>query len=299
MHRSALSYNKRKILFMKIRQKNKISLLFATLALALLATLSQVLAFFFAYDQTDGNYFRVGSVLPKLAVISAIGAMILGSALVLLTERCEKKITLALNNRLASCAQALGFLLGGFCLLISGGGRFTILCACMLQLSAIYPMFVRTFGKLHSDAVALYGFLPVLATVALAGIYYFDTTLEMNAPIKLYVMIGVLFMMIYQLGELRCLLDRPMPRTFLVCSFCAFGIGSAAGLPILLAALFGRFGRGYTPKGAQLLKAVIANPEYVAGAILIFGVGICALLRALTVLDAEGHLESNASKEEP
>ncbi len=284
---------------MKIKQSAKTPLLLATLVFALLAILLQTLAFVFAYDQTASNYFRFGAVLPILAILSAIIAMVLGSALALLTERKKKKSFLPLTNRFASAAQALGFLLSGFFLLVSGGGKFTILCACMLQLSAIYPMFVRTFGKIHSDAVAMFGFLPLLSTAALAGLYYFDNTLEMNAPLKLLVMIGVLLVMIYHLGEIRCLLDRPMPNAFLIYSFCAFGISSVAGLPVLLAALFGRFGRGYTPRNAQLLDRVLANPEYIAGAILIFGVGICALLRALTVLDAEGHLDSDTKKEEP
>ncbi len=296
--RSEPPYNKRKILFMKIKQNTKAHLLLATVALALSAILFQTLSFIVSYDQISSNYFRVGAVLPTIAILSATLSMILGSALALLTERKKKKASIALSNRFASVAQALGFLLSGFFLILSGGGRFVTLCACMLQLSAIYPMFVRTFGKVHSDAVAIFGFLPVLSTAALAGLYYFDNTLEMNAPVKLLVMLGVLLVMIYHLGEIRCLLDRPMPNIFLVVSFCSFGFSSAAGLPVLLSALFGRFTRDYTPRNAQLLARVLAHPTYIAGAILIFGVGICALLRALTLLDAEGHLDSDNKKEE-
>jgi hypothetical protein len=283
---------------MKIKQTAKAPLLLATIACALPAILLQTVAFVVSYDQTSSNYFRVGSVLPTLAILSAILSMILGSALALLTERKMKKASTPMNNRFASAAQALGFLLSGIFLLLSGGGKFTVLCACMLQLSAIYPMFVRSFGRTHSDAVAILGCLPVLSSAVLAGLYYFDNTLEMNAPLKLLVMIGVLLVMIYHLGELRCLLGRPMPNIFLVVSFCSFGLSSVAGLPVLLAALFGRFAIDYTPRNAQLLARVLAHPTYIAGAILIFGVGICAFLRALTLLDAEGHLDSDTEKEE-
>lgn len=256
----------------------RISLLFSAMATSL-----QVLAYLLSYEGPKANYFIPNALFPFLATVSMLAAICFG----VFASFALKKGTVNptdLPCKAASAPAAIGFAAGAAVLQLSANTPATRAAAALLLVSAAYHIATLTIPQKRSALTALIGFAPIVVCVLISGIYYFDNTMEMNAPVKVSVMMGLLCTTVYHTGELRILLGRSMPRTFVILSTLTVAVGSLSALPLPIAFLTGHFDRAYTATSLPLLASTLEYPIYLAGAIVLLGTTLCAALRCLSLI---------------
>ena len=241
-------------------------------------TLLQTLAFLLNYDAPAANYFSVGAVLPTIANVFTVLVVLAGGLLALLSPK--DRLTLrALPARAACIPAALGFFASAVILALSAASAMSRIAIPLLLLAGIYELLAGYLSEPNRVYAALAGFAAVLGCILLDALYYFDSSLEMNAPVKVTVIIGVLCAMLFCTGEIRVLLGKPAPRLYLMLCFWLLGMGGLVALPIPVAALAGVFNRSTSPSGAPLLAQRMYHPEYLAGALIVLGTAVSAGIR--------------------
>lgn len=257
---------------------------------ALLSAILMAVAYLTQYDAPDANYFRRSAALPIVAsVLSALSALA-GTVLAIRIPRGRPK-TDALPAPLASLASAAGLLLCAVILLIgtvrsgaTGGARIVrILTLILLLLSAAYTLVVALCDlsqERNRNTAILLGLSTVFALILLNGIHYFDASLEMNAPLKVSVMLGLLFGMVTFTGEIRYLLGTAMPRFYLVLCFWTAAAGALSAIAVPVAYFAG----------------ILDQTDYLASAVAVLGFSVCTALRASTLLRTAPAAEEEASE---
>jgi hypothetical protein len=131
----------------------------------------------------------------------------------------------------------------------------------------------------------LIGFSAVIVCILFNGYFYFDSTLEMNAPLKVTVQLGFLAAMIYFISEIRALLGITLPRVYLLANACTVGFGALSSIPVTLAYLLQVFKPQASPFTASLTAQLFDHPEYLAGSVVLFGICISAAWRLFQALN--------------
>ncbi|MBE6629014.1 MAG: hypothetical protein E7629_08820 [Ruminococcaceae bacterium] len=255
-----------------------------------LTAILQALAYALSYEGPNVNYFIPNALFPFLATILMFVAIGFG-ALAAFTVSPKAQALKALPCKAASIPAAVGFVAGAAILLLSNNTTPARIAVALLLVSAAYHVAVLAVPERHAAWVALIGFAPIIACVLISGIYYFDNTLEMNAPVKVSVMMGLLCATVYYTGELRILLEKPMPKTFVILSSLTVAVCSLSALPLPIGFLTGHFDRVGTLTSLPPLASTHEYPIYLAGATILLGTAVCAALRCLYLL-------SKASSEE-
>jgi len=241
--------------------------------LAVLAALLSRLAASLEYDASE-NYFIQDSPLFLSACISAALSFLCGVAAVFLMPR-ESLQASPFSQKSVVAPAAVGFAvalgaiatvqipetLSPFLLVL------TVIClAASVGYSILSGISSQTANR--PTTVAGFGLTAVLSCLFLNVYYYFDMTLEMNAPMKLFVQLGLLAAMVYYTGELRYLLKKPMPRVFLLTAVAVLSAGSLCAFSVPIVFFLGRLPRF----------------EYLAGAIAVLTIQATVILRTLPLI---------------
>ena len=270
---------------MKIDFKSPRLYLFSSMITAIPAILFQSLAYLKAYNHSEANYFFANSSLPTLATIFSILSCLLAVATIFLWKNNPIEIR-PQKGSLASFPAALGFLVGGVLMLLSNTTKLTYALPVLCFLAAIYNIAIIFANDQSKTAIALIGFSAVIACILFSGYYYFDTTLEMNAPLKVTTQVAFLSVMVYFISEIRSLLDIELPRIYLLTSALVVGIGALAAIPVPLAYLLGVFKPQTTELATSLTAQIFDHPEYFAGSVIVLGVSITAASKLFNALTA-------------
>ena len=225
------------------------------------ATLLSTIAIAFSYDKST-NYFTTNSILFPLATAVAILTFALAIAAALMTPK-ENLVAISPfgSNLLTALPAALGFGIGAiFSILEFVKSNFALLLVTtvFLLLSATYVLLSET-----ERVSTFWGFAPPIACALMVGVLYFDTSLEMNAPLKVAVQTALLPLMLYFTAELRYLLKREIPRLFLALALVSVSLASLCVLAVPTACLMG----------------VLENTNCLAGSIIVAGTNITILLK--------------------
>ena len=210
------------------KQKISFALGLGADVLILAAAALQTAAILTAFDRGT-NYFSSSSPLPLAAALCALIGGALGVCASFLADKQLLRSS-PFGASFSSLPAAVGFLLCGVCVLFSAAGSpLGLLSGIFLLLSALYSLATAFFAhdEVQKRNIAPLGAAPVLACALLNAYFYFDVTVEMNAPVKVTVQTALLFAMLYYTGELRFLLGRAMPRLYLS---LAFGTLASAAL---------------------------------------------------------------------
>ncbi len=254
-------------------------------ALTGLAALAAVLAVLLDFE-VQTNYFSSGAVLPRVAAKLMLAAIAVGVSRSLLVKKGH------IGERPFQPSKALSpafycFLIGALLLLLQGISATTVLMALCLVLSAAYIFFTESsLVKKDAGTTVFYGFAAVLAPICFCALFYFDASVEINAPMKVASTLALLCSMLYFTGELRFLLGRPLKKLFLVMAHAA----TAVSIPVSLA-VFTAFWMGvaYSVANATTLSFVTLlqgqRIEYLSAAVVLLGAGLRARAKA-------GHLLS-------
>lgn len=260
-------------------EKQKLSsiLKIVSLASASLAAVLQTVAMLVSYD-ARANYFLVWAPLPYIAVALTILAAVSGLLFAILGQK-PKNTSPFSKGILPSIPAALGMLVCTCLIFIFADGTLATVTAICLILAALYSVLCGTaVQKNHPSILCLLGFATVLAGALMNVLYYFDPTLEMNAPIKITVQTALLFAMIYYTAELRYLLEREKPRVYLALSLMTIAASALPAVSIPVAYTCG----------------IITRVDCLAGAILTLGIAITVALRLYTIFTAKADTDAEA-----
>jgi hypothetical protein len=239
----------------------------ATLVFLVTVTVIQTIAMFVSYDRGT-NYFVEDAQLPTIAAILVfIGFFFAIAAACVIPKKNLKGSPFGLNLACALPAT-IGFLISAvFHLMefVETRSTLKLITAIFLTLAALYNFLTETnYGHTHAQTIALLGFMPTTACAFLIGSFYFDPSMEMNAPLKVFIQCALLVAMLYYTTELRYLIKRAIPRLYYALALCAMVAASLCMLSIPLATLFG----------------VLRHPDYLTGSLTVLGIAITIALRA-------------------
>ena len=225
------------------------------------AALLSPFAVAFLYDE-NANYFVPGSKIFPIAVICAILAFAAAILLAIVIPKEETVSKSPFGSRLVfALPAALGFGAGAILLVIEFAKSQKILfliATLFLLLSAAHVLLSET------DRVNTFlGFAPPIACALMVGVLYFDTSLEMNAPLKVVTQCALLPLMLYFTAELRYLLGREIPRLYL-----ALALGSIAASSLCVHAV-----------PVACFAGFLNNTNCLAAALTVAGANVTILLR--------------------
>jgi len=233
--------------------------IFAVLALA--ACLLQTIAVLTAYN-ADANYFDKSSPLPIFALFCAVIAAVIATIAALRTDPAPAAATPFWRSAIPS-PTGIGFLVTAIAIALSKHTMTNTwtrpLAALFLLVAAVYSVFVQIerFRKSRTPAV-LSGFGAILACILINAYYYFDVSVEMNAPLKTSAQTAILFLLLYLTAELRYLFGDPQQRVYLILSSWTVAFGALIAIPLPIAYLTGRFDRpDYAASGVLALCAIV------------------------------------------
>lgn len=249
------------------------------IAAAVAAGAVQTWAMLTAYG-ADKNYFVTGTPLPTVAAILALLAGALGILSAALTDKTRLSSPV-IDSVLPSIPAACGLAYGAFLLLTGSSLPLRIPTALTMLGAALYALLLTAGNaRRFPRALACLGFLAVAACAMINVYCYFDSTLEMNAPVKVTVQTGLLFAMLYYTAELRFLLGREKPRLYVALSLC-----SVAALSLPAVSIYAAHNGG-----------ILSRTDYFAFGIVSLGVLASILLRVLCYTGALGREETEVTE---
>ena len=255
----------------------RLFLLLCILVPAFLAAVLMTVAFFTQFDAPDANYFRRGAVLPVAAGIFAVLAALIGTVIAI---QYPKRSLPADNLPIPGAAlpEAIGFLSCAAFLTISivqNGFELLRLIPLILSLIAMVYALLLTFGDISRDRIrnlaAPLGFVPIFTLIFLYANHYFDRAVEMNAPEKTLLMLGLMTATVTFTGELRYLIGSANPRVYLMLLSWTVAAGALC-IPALPAAHFFR---------------ILTGTDYVASSFAVLGCFLTSCLRLFALLYEE------------
>ncbi|MBQ8310209.1 MAG: hypothetical protein IJX80_04250 [Clostridia bacterium] len=245
----------------------KYAFLASTAASAILQTVAMLLS----YDP-NANYFLMNAPLPYVATAFAVLGAICGVLFSVYHTPAAEDASPFSGSLLPSLPAALGMLACAALMLLSDGGMLATITALLLFPAALYTLLCGTAAQVkQAPVLALLGFTAVIACALMNAHYYFDASLEMNAPIKVTIQTSLLFAMLSYTAELRYLLDRKKPRLFLALSMMTVGVSALPAVSIPIAFCCG----------------IISRLDCLAGALLTLGIAITTLLRVCHLLSEQ------------
>lgn len=247
---------------------------FGTILFACLAAIFFSVAFLRSYDESVANYFARGSLMPVLALVFAGLAFAVG-----IVSACLRDLPSVPSAPLWSFAPAfVAFILAAIVFFPTQTvGGILLLTGTVFALLMMIP-----FCRLKVDLPVIAGFFALAGMIDLIATYYFDMTLEMNAPLKISVQMGLLCAMLYLTVEFRSLLGRTVPRLFLILTALFLAVGSLPAFSVILAFLSGK--TNYR--------------SYVAGGILTLGLFLTACIRLIQLMFSEKETNGPTESEE-
>lgn len=239
---------------------------------ALLYTMTVLLA----YDKGT-NYLRAGFdfsliLLTILTVLIAIASVFMG-------DKPSDASSPFGTNLFFALPAALGFGVGAIFMVIAFAKNQSIwflVATILLLLSAAHVLLSET-----DRAIPLLGFAPPIACALLVGILYFDTSIEMNAPLKVVAQCALLPLMLYFTAELRYLIDRAISRLYLALALVSIAASSLCVFSIPVASLAG----------------FLNNSNCLAAALVVLGVNVTILLKLKRFLTPIPSPDENDTKE--
>ncbi|HBF14464.1 MAG TPA: hypothetical protein DDW30_02030 [Clostridiales bacterium] len=124
------------------------------------------------------------------------------------------------------------------------------------------------FTEALRDLTVLLGITPVFGLVFLCAIHYFDKTVEMNAPVKVLTLLGLLTALVTVTSGIRYLLGTTLPRVFLMLSAWTVAAGSLSifAVPVLF------------------LKGAFTKTAYLASFFIILGCTVASSIRIVFLI---------------
>lgn len=247
----------------------KLSRIFLLLALpySAVAMILMTVAYLVAYRPDVSNYFTNGSPLPIQATVFACLAVVFGVVGAILSKRLGTPFAKPSAPSFAVLPAALGSLVTAVLLFIAKEP----LPAVLFLLTAVYfALSASSLAKRYASAILWVGFASVAATVVLNAAYYFDMAVEMNAPVKILLQMGLLAAMLYCCIEMRI----------------SAGLTNGSFTPILTVLAVALCGLSSVPIAVLQFVGELPALAYFAASPVLFGICVTASLRLCQLIAA-------------
>ena len=237
-----------------------------------------VVAFLREFGTDSDSYFARGAIFPALAVSLLLISLVFAA---ISAFRAQSTAPGAFSY--AAFPAFFGCILTAIALV-----RSSLVASPLFFFAALFFAIPVLMKKRSRPLLLLlnpfFGFAAIAAMIYLCVVYYFDMTVEMNAPLKTLLHMGLLFCILYVTAEIRCFLGKGMPRLFRLLSAAATGVGLFTSLPLLIAFLGNTFSR-------------TQYPAYFAGVFAVLGISLTALFRLIGSLIQRPATENEATAE--
>lgn len=236
-----------------------------------LAAILQTLAVLISYDPT-ANYFERGAILPTLAVCLAIAGIVCGTIAARMTNT-ETLNDSPFSKQIAIPYAAIGFLLTAIVLPLNASAErmtLTLVTSVFLVLAAFFHILscFPSIREKYATVICFLGFAAIVGCILSMGYFYFDVSVEMNAPLKVAVQMGLITAMLGYVGELRYLLGQPMPRTYLTVLSWSISVGALSAIAVPIA----------------MIAKKLPRVDYAVGGLLVLCIATTQILRMRTLL---------------
>lgn len=236
-----------------------------------LAAILQTLAVLISYDPT-ANYFERGAILPTLAVCLAIAGIVCGTIAARMTNT-ETLNDSPFSKQIAIPYAAIGFLLTAIVLPLNAPTErmpLTLVTSVFLVLAAFFHILscIPSIREKHTSVICFLGFAAIIGCILSMAYFYFDVSVEMNAPLKVAVQMGLITAMLGYVGELRYLLGQPMPRTYLTVLSWSISVGALSTIAVPIA----------------MIAKKLPRVDYAVGGLLVLCIATTQILRMRTLL---------------
>ena len=158
-----------------------------------------------AYSPNTSNYFESTSPLPGLSVLFACLAVVAAIAAAIVSRLRNEPFSTPATPSFALLPAAIGSFASAVLLLGAGKALSGIL---FLVEAIFFILLICPFVKKYAVYLIWAGFVSIAAQIVLISTYYFDMTLEMNAPVKVLLQMGLLAAMLDCTVEIRVLIGR-------------------------------------------------------------------------------------------
>ena len=254
--------------------------LYAIFPCALIAMILQSIAFLTKMD-AGTNYFARGAALPVLAVCFACCAVALGIAEAFL-KRGKTGSTPGYKPQFPSLV-CLPAAIGALGTAINGIICRNVWIAVLFLCDAVFWALCATrLVRKYAGLIAWVGFAAIAAPLYLLTTYYFDITVEMNAPVKVLLQFGMLAAMLWTTAEIRRLIDWVHTILYPILASLMIAIGALASVPIQVASH----------------ADAIPGQTYLAAVPVLFGMMLTAVFHLIPVIHNEFPAPESGESEE-
>ena len=238
-----------------------------TVAVALLVAVVRCLNLFFFFD-SDIGYYQSNAVLPVVEVVLLILAGILLAVVSFRwlrhTPAEYASATPASVKGIATLSAALSVLTVVQLASVEVGSSFPHFLMVLSVASAAYFL-LNAWGGASVLPRFLTGLGGILALVVSLALSYFDITVQMNAPDKIFFQLACLSFMLFTTEELRFTVGAPRKGLYFFSVGCAVLFGTMSMLPSLIGIIAGVL---EAPSWAPCYGLLIANLIYAVARML-------------------------------
>ena len=229
------------------KQKNKILILSAILAvpvLSLAAVIIRALALFTDFNGQD--YFLMNTSLPSAYLILSLATCLVLLLFTILSRKCMKLSESGERTELptlfASAFLSVTLVATAVVSVLAAVASrdplitfFHVLIVILALLTVGYLVyFLRGIGPSHSFFRTYLSLSPVLLTLSVAILLYFDHSVQINAPAKLLALAAFLVLALAFLVECRYYFAAPKPAMRYLTLGVGFYLAISASLPNLI-----------------------------------------------------------------
>lgn len=143
-----------------------------------------------------------------------------------------------------------------------------MIALCAVGLLTVFSFLLFLLDGKNRQLTAAIAFFPVIWAMIGVAQTYTDPFVTMNSPIKLSVQFGLIGFMLSLTGEIRYLLDRAMPRTYLGLHSLSMFLCLSASVPYLV---------GWS-------KGILSHDVYPLYALFLLAYGLFSLIRLCQLL---------------
>lgn len=251
---------------MKIKRLIKIYSLLALTA-AIIITLLRSLSLLNSYDIATG-YFNASPIFLATKIITVATALGCAAPLFLIPKNAiSAKLTPSSRPmRFASCYSAIITLLATVATLpFYSSGKLAVLTIVSLGLSALFFVFFAIGRRNHEICKAFFAISVIACCVFILASLYFNLSIAMNSPHKIYGSFALMSAMFLMLFEIRIYLKKPMPRLHLAFSALTFVLGFSLSASSII------------------FRLISHSSEFVASPILLGNIGYVLFIAAMSL----------------
>ena len=270
----------------KLSGNLRIILLSVIILTAICVTLLTV-SLFVSYDQAI-NYFNrslIYSISKALVAITVIGTVVFTFMLPKNELSGASPTTLPISivsslPAIALCAFSVSVFSGAL-KIVGNSNLFSIVCAVFAAISSVYFIFNCIFADGKNSVKVYLGYFVPLTSIMLIAITYFDMSVSMNAPAKVFLNFAFVSFALWSLLELRTMTEKSHPRAYFALGLITTVLTASASLPWIIATLAGKLGKPIYPSYIIFNVTVFALFIYVLTRMIVF-VSARALIERLS-----------------